>query len=114
MPPVAWVSMDPDSGTIAPGAYSNLPIVYDATDLTVGTYYARLYSGRGDGKGWLGYGGDVLGATLCLPAAVGGLPAAITLGSQIRQKTVSGMILNRLSAAGIAPQTVPSPMRSEP
>jgi len=65
----------------------------------VGTYYRRLYTGKGDAKTPAGYLGDVLGATACLPFALGGLPAAVTLGSQIRQKAVSGSVLLRMEKA---------------
>jgi hypothetical protein len=63
----------------------------------VGTYYGRLYTGRGEAKGAVAYAVDAGFATLSLPAALLGLPAAVTLGSQIRQKAVSRRVLARLS-----------------
>ncbi len=63
----------------------------------VGTYYGRLYTGRGEAQGAVAYAVDAGFATLSLPAALLGLPAAVTLGSQIRQKAVSRRVLARLS-----------------
>jgi len=70
-------------------------------------YYLRLYTGRGEGRDLREYLGDLLGATLCLPAAVGGLPALITLGSRIRQKVISGSFLLRLDEMYGDPALVP-------
>jgi hypothetical protein len=63
----------------------------------VGTYYSKLYTGRGECRTAKGYAVDLLCATACLPFAVGGLPAAITLGSRLRQKSVSSEVLKTLS-----------------
>lgn len=83
---------------------------------TVGTYYARLYTGRGECRRFGGYAVDLLCATACLPFAVGGLPAAITLASQIRQKSVSADVLRSLNRTEtLAPQgTLISDSGSEP
>lgn len=63
---------------------------------SVGTYYGRLYTGRGECKEPAGYAVDLLCATACLPFALGGLPAVLTLVSQLRQKAVSGVALGAL------------------
>lgn len=64
--------------------------------LNVAMYYLRLYTGRGEARGPAAYAADVAVATACLPAAAGGLPAAIVLGSQLRQKAVSRAVIARL------------------
>jgi predicted metal-dependent phosphoesterase TrpH len=63
---------------------------------SVGTYYGRLYTGRGECKEPAGYAVDLLCATACLPFALGGLPALLTLASQLRQKAVSAVALAAL------------------
>lgn len=65
----------------------------------VGTYYARLYTGRGECRDFVGYAVDLLCATACLPFAVGGLPAALTLASRVRQKCVSAGVIGTLARA---------------
>jgi predicted metal-dependent phosphoesterase TrpH len=64
----------------------------------VATYYGRLYSGRGEAPGAAAYALDAGFATLSLPAALLGLPAAIVVGNQIRQKVVSRHVLARLAS----------------
>ena len=63
----------------------------------IGTYYARLYSGRGSGGSAAAYAGDLLSATACLPAAFGPFPLAVVALNQIRQKAVSRKVLTKLS-----------------
>jgi hypothetical protein len=81
----------------------------------VGTYYARLYTGRGEGRTVLKYAQDVLCASACLPFAAGGLPATITLCSQIRQRSVSASVSKALRAVrDLAPEPRTSATGSEP
>ena len=62
----------------------------------IATYYGRLYTGRGDdGTAW-DAASDLLGATLCLPAAFGPFPLAVVAANQFRQKWISRAVLTRL------------------
>ena len=69
-----------------------------SVERVIGTYYARLYSGRGGGGGAAAYSGDLLAATACLPAAFGPFPLAVVALNQARQKAVSRSVLNMLSS----------------
>ena len=64
----------------------------------IGTYYARLYTGRGGGGGAAAYAGDLLAATACLPAAFGPFPLAVVALNQARQRAVSRAVSARLSS----------------
>ena len=64
----------------------------------IGTYYARLYSGRGEGGGAAGYAGDLLAATACLPAAFGPFPLTVVALNQARQRAVSRAVPGMLSS----------------
>jgi predicted metal-dependent phosphoesterase TrpH len=63
----------------------------------IGTYYGRLYTGRGDGPTPAAYAGDLFSATACLPGAFGPFPLAVVAINQARQKAVSRRVLSRLS-----------------
>lgn len=63
----------------------------------IGTYYGRLYTGRGEGPTPAAYAGDVLSATACLPGAFGPFPLAVVAVNQARQRAVSRRVLSRLS-----------------
>jgi predicted metal-dependent phosphoesterase TrpH len=63
----------------------------------IGTYYGRLYTGRGEGPTSAAYAGDVLSATACLPGAFGPFPLSVVAINQARQKSVSRRVLARLS-----------------
>jgi predicted metal-dependent phosphoesterase TrpH len=63
----------------------------------IGTYYGRLYTGRGEGPTPAAYAGDLLSATACLPGAFGPFPLAVVAINQARQKAVSRRVLARLS-----------------
>lgn len=62
------------------------------------TYHARLYTGRGEAGSPAAYAVDAAVATACLPATLGGLPAAIVLGNQARQNAVSRCVLSALAS----------------
>ncbi len=64
----------------------------------IGTYYGRLYSGRGEGPTAAAYAGDVISATACLPGAFGPFPLAAVAVNQMRQKAVSRRVVGRLPA----------------
>ena len=62
----------------------------------IGTYYARLLTGRGGGRGFKARAQDLVGATALLPFAFGPFPAAVTALNQARQKAVARSVLTRL------------------
>jgi predicted metal-dependent phosphoesterase TrpH len=64
----------------------------------IGTYYARLYTGRGGGGSASAYAGDLLAATACLPAAFGPFPLAVVALNQARQRAVSRAVPAKLSS----------------
>ena len=63
----------------------------------IGTYYGRLYTGRGDGPTPAAYAGDLLSATACLPGAFGPFPLSVVAINQARQRAVSRRVVARLS-----------------
>ena len=62
----------------------------------IGAYYLRLFSGRGEARTKKAYAVDILGASALMPAVVAGLPAAITVCSQLRQNFISSTMLRSL------------------
>lgn len=78
----------------------------------VATYYGRLYTGRGEAPSAAAYALDVAFATASLAAIAAGLPSAIILGNQVRQKAVAavaGAKLARLAAPPPEPYTASLP-----
>ena len=65
----------------------------------VGEYYFRLFTGRGEAPTAGSYALDAALASLCLPAALGGLPLASVFASQASQKAVSKLVLRSLTDA---------------
>ena len=63
----------------------------------VGEYYLRLFTGRGEAPTLGAYALDAAVASLCLPAAIGGLPLASVLASQACQKAASKLVLASLA-----------------
>jgi predicted metal-dependent phosphoesterase TrpH len=62
----------------------------------IGTYYLRLFTGRGEAQGAASYCKDAAVATALLPFAFGPFPAAVTALHQARQKAVARSVLARL------------------
>lgn len=87
------------AGRCHPGGTSQGVLgLFLSVERVIGTYYARLYSGRGEGGGAAGYAGDLLAASACLPAAFGPFPLAVVALNQARQKAVSRAVPSRISA----------------
>jgi len=74
----------------------------------VGRYYVNLCTGRGEAPSAAAYAVDAAVASLCLPAAIGGLPFASVLASQAVQKAVSRMALDSLHQMDWSRGTLPA------
>ncbi len=91
--------------TVGGEANTTPGLLRDVTEV-VGTYYARLYAGRGEAPTRATYALDLAFATASLAAVATGVPAWVVLGSQARQKLVSLVVLRGLP--NLAPMSAPA------
>lgn len=78
------------------GAAQSLWGLVGSVHAIIGTYYARLFTGRGEAPGPAVYAKDLAVASLLLPFAFGPFPTAVTALHQARQKAVARSVLSRL------------------